>query len=84
MVSDECFDCSEAVGMAALCVADYFKASPSTGLSRVQTAAHRHCTRHSSSSMQGPVRECCWHAGLDSLSEGIFQADGNRVGSELQ
>ena len=90
VVSDECFDCSEAVGMAAFCVADDFKAAPSTGLTRVQTAAHRHCPRSSSPSTQGPVcwslpaRECSWRAGLDNLSEGIFQADGNRVENEMK
>lgn len=52
MVSDEHFDCSEAVGMAALCVAGDFKAATSTGVTKVQTGAHRHCTRHCSPGTQ--------------------------------
>jgi len=97
VVSDGHFDCSEAVGMATLYVAYDSKAAPSTRLTRVWTGAHRHwpgghrhCPRCSSPCTQGPVcwnlpaRERCWRTGLDSLSEGVFQADGNRVGSEMQ
>lgn len=58
VVGDECFDCSEAVGMAALCVADDFKAAPSTALTRAQAAAHRHWPRCSSPSTQGPLLAC--------------------------
>lgn len=42
-MGDECFSCSEAVAMAALRVADDFKAASSTWLSRVQAGAHRRC-----------------------------------------
>lgn len=83
VVSDECFSYSKATGMAVLSAADVFKAAPKPGSpQRRRQPPGAHKAPCAEARLLGQV------AGLQvclsvCLSEGIFQADGNRVESGM-